>query len=143
LGDAAGPEHPRRVVDAKRRHHRRYADKLGVDTLDQLVEINDHRARITGFTDGIRTFTQSPYVFTSLRNARLLSNKSDSDITYVLIRLANGQPADAAARALSARMPDVDVLNSREFSNKSRGAASAQHRFCVSGLQSVSNVDGD
>jgi putative ABC transport system permease protein len=99
---------------------RRYANKLGVDSVDQLVEINDHRARITGFTDGIRTFTQSPYVFTSLRNARLISNKSDADITYVLIRLGNGQKADAAARALSAHMPDVDVLNSREFSNKSR-----------------------
>jgi len=99
---------------------RRYANKLGVDSVDQLVEINDHRARITGFTDGIRTFTQSPYVFTSLRNARLISNKSDADITYVLIRLGNGQKADAAARALSARIPDVDVLNSRGFSNKSR-----------------------
>jgi len=99
---------------------RRYAAKLGVDSVDQLVEINDHRARVTGFTDGIRTFTQSPYVFTSLRNARLLGNRTDNDITYVLIRLAEGQPADSVARALSARMPDVDVLGSYEFANKSR-----------------------
>jgi len=99
---------------------RRYADKLGVNSVDQLVEINDHRARITGFTDGIRTFTQSPYVFTSLRNARFLANRTDNDITYVLIRLAQDQPADTVARALSARMPDVDVLSSSEFSNKSR-----------------------
>ncbi|HLX17849.1 MAG TPA: ABC transporter permease [Bradyrhizobium sp.] len=99
---------------------RSYADKLGVDAVDQLVEINDHRARITGFTDGIRTFTQSPYVFTSLRNARLLGNRPDSYITYVLIRLAQGQPADTVARALSARMPDVDVLSSSEFASKSR-----------------------
>jgi putative ABC transport system permease protein len=99
---------------------RRYASKLGVDSLYQMVEINDHRARVTGFTDGIRTFTQSPYVFTSLRNARLLGNRTDNDITYVLIRLAEGQPADSVARALSARMPDVDVLNSHEFANKSR-----------------------
>jgi len=99
---------------------RRYASKLGVDSLDQLVEINDHRARVTGFTDGIRTFTQSPYVFTSLRHARLLANRSDTDITYVLIRLAQGHPADTVMQALSARMLDVDVLSSREFSNKSR-----------------------
>src|SRR5579871_6203973 len=62
---------------------RLYAQKLGIDHVDQLVEINDHRARITGFTDGIRTFTQSPYVFTSLRNARLFAGKADKDITYV------------------------------------------------------------
>jgi putative ABC transport system permease protein len=99
---------------------RLYAEKLGVASLDQLVEIDDHRARVTGFTDGIRTFTQSPYVFTSLRNARLLSNRTDDDITYVLIRLAQGQPADTVREVLSARMPDVDVLTPGEFSNKSR-----------------------
>ena len=99
---------------------RLYADKLGVTSLDQLVEIDDHRARVTGFTDGIRTFTQSPYVFTSLRNARLLSNRTADDITYVLIRLAQGQPADTVRKVLSARMPDVDVLTPGEFSNKSR-----------------------
>ncbi len=99
---------------------RRYASKLGIDSVDQLVEINDHRARVTGFTDGIRTFTQSPYVFTSLRNARTFANRSDNDITYVLIRLAQGYRQDSVIRALSARMPDVDVLNSSEFSSKSR-----------------------
>lgn len=99
---------------------RLYAEKLGVASLDQLVEIDDHRARVTGFTDGVRTFTQSPYVFTSLRNARLLSNRADDDITYVLIRLAQGQPADTVREVLSARMPDVDVLTPGEFSNKSR-----------------------
>jgi putative ABC transport system permease protein len=99
---------------------RRYAGKLGIDSVDQLVEINDHRARVTGFTDGIRTFTQSPYVFTSLRNARAFANRTDNDITYVLIRLAQGYPRDSVVRALSARMPDIDVLSSSEFSNKSR-----------------------
>lgn len=99
---------------------RRYAEKLGIGSVDELVEINDHRARVTGFTEGIRTFTQSPYVFTSLRNARLLSNRAANDITYVLIRLARGYSKDTIAKALSARMPDVDVLNSGDFSNKSR-----------------------
>ncbi len=99
---------------------RLYAAKLGVDSLDQLVEINDHRARVTGFTEGIRTFTQSPYVFTSLRNARLLTNRADVDITYVLIRLAEGGAPQAVGQALAARMPDVDVLRPGEFSIKSR-----------------------
>ena len=99
---------------------RSYAGKLGIDAVDQVVEINDHRARITGFTDGIRTFTQSPYVFTSLRNARALANRGDNAITYVLIRLAEGQPPDVVTRALAARMPDVDVLSAAEFASKSR-----------------------
>jgi putative ABC transport system permease protein len=97
-----------------------YAKKLGIDAVDQVVEINDHRARVTGFTDGIRTFTQSPYVFTSLRHARLLANRVDKDITYVLVRLAPGQSPDAVAGALAARMPDVDVLTPGDFSRKSQ-----------------------
>lgn len=99
---------------------RLYAEKLGVNSINQVVEINGHRARVTGFTDGIRTFTQSPYAFTSLRNARLLANLHDKDITYVLIRLAQGQPPTPVVQALSARMPDVDVLVPREFSLKSQ-----------------------
>jgi putative ABC transport system permease protein len=99
---------------------RLYAEKLGVHSVGQLVEINDHRARVAGFTEGIRTFTQSPYVFTSLRNARLLTNLSDKDITYVLIRLAQGHSEDAVARALSKRMPDIDVLRREEFAEKSQ-----------------------
>jgi putative ABC transport system permease protein len=98
---------------------RLYAEKLGVHSIGQVVEINDHRARVAGFTEGIRTFTQAPYVFTSLRNARLLADLGDKDITYVLIRLAEGQAPEAVARALSGRMPDVAVLDTQEFSHKS------------------------
>jgi putative ABC transport system permease protein len=99
---------------------RLYAEKLGVRSINQLVEINDHRARVVGFTEGIRTFTQSPYIFTSLRNARWLLNRTDNITTYVLIRLADGQPPEPVVQALSARMPEVDVLKSHEFSHKSQ-----------------------
>jgi putative ABC transport system permease protein len=99
---------------------RLYAEKLGVTGLNQLVEINDRRARIVGFTEGIRTFTQSPYVFTSLRNARWLLNRTDDVITYVLIRLSPGQDPGAVIDRLSTRMSDVDVLTSKEFAAKSQ-----------------------
>ncbi|ACB97422.1 ABC transporter permease [Beijerinckia indica] len=99
---------------------RLYAQKLGVTSIGQIVEINNHRARVAGFTEGIRTFTQAPYVFTSLRNARLLSDLGDKDITYVLIKLLEGQAPEPVIRALSTRMPDVDVLPTDEFSHRSR-----------------------
>jgi len=99
---------------------RLYADKLGVHSLGQTVEINDHRARVVGFTNGIRTFTQAPYVFTTLKNARHFTNRSENDITYVLIRVKDGFSKEEVARELKRRMPDVDVLNTDEFSFKSR-----------------------
>jgi putative ABC transport system permease protein len=101
---------------------RLYAGKLGVSAVDQVFEINDHRVRVTGFTEGIRTFTQSPYVFTSLRTARLLGNRADNDkgLTYLLIRLAKGSDRQSVIAALAARMPDIDVLLPRDFSIRSR-----------------------
>jgi putative ABC transport system permease protein len=101
---------------------RLYANKLGVDAVGQVFEINDHRVRVTGFTEGIRTFTQSPYVFTSLRTARSLANRADNDkgLTYVLIRLARGFAPQSVVAQLAARMPDVDILLPADFSIRSR-----------------------
>ena len=55
-----------------------YRKKLGVERLGQAVEIKGHRARVVGFTSGIRTFTQSPYVFTSFHNALAYSGLAES-----------------------------------------------------------------
>ena len=98
---------------------RLYAQKLGVERLGQTFEINDRRVRVVGFTSGIRTFTQSPYVFASLRKARSIASSlpnAEKAITYVPIRVAAGASVQATRAALAARMPDVDVLTGDEFS---------------------------
>jgi putative ABC transport system permease protein len=43
-----------------------YLQKLGITELGQSAEISERRARVVGLTRGIRSFTTSPYVFTSL-----------------------------------------------------------------------------
>lgn len=47
-----------------------YKEKLGVTKLGEVFEIRGRRARVAGFTRGIRAFTTSPYVFTSFRMPR-------------------------------------------------------------------------
>jgi putative ABC transport system permease protein len=47
-----------------------YREKLGVTRIGQVVEIRGHRARVVGFTRGIRAFTTAPYIFTSFKNAQ-------------------------------------------------------------------------
>lgn len=99
-----------------------YAKKLGVDRIGQTFEINDHRVRVVGFTKGVRTFTQSPYVFTSLRKARSVAvslRNPDKAITYVPIRVAPGAPVETVRARLAAHMPDVDVMTTPEFSSRS------------------------
>ncbi len=100
---------------------RLYAEKLSVDSVGQLFEINDHRVRVAGFTSGIRTFTQSPYVFTSLRHARAMAFAQEADpLTYILVRVADGYSPDTVAKELSAHLPGADVLTAEEFSQRSR-----------------------
>jgi putative ABC transport system permease protein len=98
-----------------------YAEKLSVESVGQLFEINDHRVRVAGFTSGIRTFTQSPYVFMSLRHARSMAFAHETDpLTYILVRVADGYSPQAVARELQAKLPGADVLTAEEFSQRSR-----------------------
>src|SRR5690348_7039614 len=63
-GDVRNLDYPGTVMIDER-----YREKLGIDHLGQVVEIGGRRAQVVGFTRGIRSFTQSPYVFASLRSA--------------------------------------------------------------------------
>jgi putative ABC transport system permease protein len=99
---------------------RLYAAKLGFKGLGQEVEIRGRRAKIVGLTDGIRTFTQSPYVFTSYNNALKFTDLRDGDESYVLVRVAPGASVEAVAAGLRGQVPDADVLTGAQFSARTR-----------------------
>ena len=94
-----------------------YKQKLGVTRVGQVVEINGHRARVVGFTRGIRSFTTSPYVFTSFKNAQNFNVRAREDqTTFVLVKVAPGADIRAVQRELRARLRDAEVYTSGEFS---------------------------
>ena len=96
-----------------------YADKLGVAALGQLGEINGVKIRIVGVTHDIRTFTQSPFVFTSLDSARRLMGLGDTHLSYVLVKVASGYDVSAVRDALQKRMPDTQVIRADDFAANS------------------------
>ena len=91
-----------------------YREKLGVTHLGQVIEIRDHRARVVGFTHGIRTFTTAPYVFTSFKNAQNYSRTCSEDQTALHPREGrSGVPDRRSFGAPSPqRLTDVDVVTS-------------------------------
>lgn len=99
---------------------RRYMRKLGIEAAGQVVEINGMRARVVGFTDGIRTFTQSPYVFTTHARAQRWTRVPDDETTYLLVKLAPGADAEAVRRQLAARLPWVEVLHRDAFARRTQ-----------------------
>src|SRR5207302_4934693 len=86
-----------------------YAEKLGVDSIGQTAEIAGIRARVVGFTGGIRAFTQSPYIFTSLKNAQRYAHLEDDQTTYFLARAAPGVDHGALLQRMRAALPVTDV----------------------------------
>ena len=94
-----------------------YKAKLGVTHLGQVVEIRGRRARIVGFTRGIRSFTTSPYVFTSFKNAQSYATVSEDQTVFILVKAAPGVPVDVLRARLAARLRNVDIRTNTEFSH--------------------------
>ena len=94
-----------------------YKEKLGVTRVNQVVEINGHRARVVGFTHGIRSFTTSPYVFTTFKNAQDYTGLREDQAYYILVTLAAGAHVEQVRHDILAQVKDVDVLTTPQFSH--------------------------
>jgi len=97
-----------------------YRKKLGVDRIGQIFELNGRRARVVGFTRGIRAFTTTPYVFTSFKNAQDYARINEDQTLFILVRTQAGTSVKALQNRLAARLTDVDVLTKDQFSRMTR-----------------------
>src|ERR1043166_3773253 len=97
-----------------------YFDRLGVSSIGQFAEIRDQKARTAVVTRGIRSFTTTPYVFTTLDRARSYMGAPQNAATYFLVRLAPSADLSAVRSKLAANLSDAEVLTSKEFASRSR-----------------------
>jgi len=97
-----------------------YAAKLGVSSLGESVEINGRRARIAGYTRGIRSFTTSPYVFTSFKNAQNYVPLQEDETIFLLVKVAQGWEVEKVRRALEARLGSVEIFTNHEMWRKTQ-----------------------
>jgi putative ABC transport system permease protein len=97
-----------------------YVDKLGVSKQGTVVEINDKRARVVGFSQGIRSFTTSPFVFANLDTAWKVSNLKPGEFTYILVRADKGVSPEALRDSIRRNVQGVDVYTTKEFSWKTQ-----------------------
>ncbi len=95
-----------------------YKEKLGVTELGQVFEIQGRRARVVGMTRGIRIFTTSPAVFTTIDRARQYFGLPRDQTIYVLIRLAAGADPEEVRQSLQSRLSYVEVLTTAAFARK-------------------------
>lgn len=94
---------------------RTYANALGISGVGSAAEVEGQRVRVEGLSSGIRSFTTSPYVFTSLAKAHALTGLPAEQANFYLVKLAPGANAEAVKRELKSRLHNVFVFTKEEF----------------------------
>ena len=112
----SGRRQSRRPVDSRRGRDRPfYFNRLGSKGLGDTAEIRDQKAEVTAVTSGIRSFTTTPYVFTTLDRGRDYVGMMPSKATYFLVHLTPGANVEVVRRRLNAALTDAEVLTPEEF----------------------------
>jgi len=99
---------------------RTYFGRLGVTQIGDSTEIREQKVEVAAITNGIRSFTTTPYVFTSLDRAQSFTATSPNKVSYFLLHVAPGADIADVRQQLLAHLPKVEVLTRDEFSRRSR-----------------------
>lgn len=99
---------------------RSYFDRLGISGMGATAEIRQHLVRVTAVTNGIRSFTTTPYVFMDINRARAHTGVAADKASYFLIRLNPGADRNHVRGQLLSYISNVDILTPAEFAERSR-----------------------
>jgi putative ABC transport system permease protein len=96
-----------------------YLKDLGINGLGDTSQIATGRVRVRALTDGVRSFTQSPYAYTTLNRARSLIGLDGERTTFYLVQLEPGADVKAVQQDLRGRLEGTEVLTQQEFRDRS------------------------
>lgn len=96
-----------------------YLGELGIQGIGDTAQVANGRVKIRALTEGIRSFTQSPYAYTTLNRARQLLGADDDRSTFLLVKLAPGANTEEVQKDLARRLDSADVLTKDEFESRS------------------------
>src|SRR5258706_5896859 len=94
--------------------------KLKIDRVGHMTEISGVQARVVALTNGIRSFTTSPIVFTDLRSARsFMPGLGTESVTYVLVHVAPSSSVEQVKLQIN-QLPHVTAYTTKEMSERTR-----------------------
>lgn len=104
-----------------------YKDRLGVAGIGSTTEINGRRARVVGFTRGIRCFTTAPYIFTSFKSGlNYLGGVAADEELFLLVKVAPGTAIGAVKHQIEQRVSGVEVFTNAEMAHLRRAEAEVE-----------------
>lgn len=96
-----------------------YLGELGINGIGDTAQVAAGRIKVRALTEGVRSFTQSPYAYTTLNRSRQLLGAESDRTTFLLIKLAPGADAKTVQADLAKRLETAEVLTTEEFRNRS------------------------
>jgi putative ABC transport system permease protein len=96
-----------------------YLGELGINGIGDTAQVAAGRIKVRALTEGVRSFTQSPYAYTTLNRSRQLLGAESDRTTFLLIKLAPGADAKTVQADLGKRLETAEVLTTEEFRNRS------------------------
>jgi len=97
-----------------------YFDRLGISARGDNTTIREKDVHVSVITDGIRSFTTTPFIFTTLDRAQSYIGTSSHRISYLRVHVAPGQNVERVRRELLGKLNKVEVLTPAEFRDRSR-----------------------
>ena len=99
----------------------RISSDLGIAQIRGHAEINNQKARVVAVTNGIRSFTTTPQVFTSLERARTYLGVPSNNAPIITSCAWRRTPMPRwCAAGSQAGLTDAEVLTSEEFRHRTR-----------------------
>jgi putative ABC transport system permease protein len=97
-----------------------YLDRLGVTGIGGAAEMRDHRAEVRAISKGIRSFTTTPFIFTTLDRAHAYTGTPGTKVTYLLVHLDPHVDLERVRSQLQSVLTKAEVLTPAEFAERSR-----------------------
>lgn len=99
---------------------RSYFNRLGISGIGSTAEIRGRRVKVVALTDGIRSFTTTPYVFVDLRHASSYTGTFPERASSLIVRLKPDADAASVLQAVKTKVSDAEVLTPDQFRSRSR-----------------------
>lgn len=113
-GDATSISGPDAVLVDKS-----YLQDLGISGVGDTAQVEQGRVRVRGLTEGIRSFTMAPYIFTTANRARTLMGVPGENSSFFLVQLQPGADIETVRSDLKSRLNGTEVLSKAEFRDRS------------------------
>jgi putative ABC transport system permease protein len=95
--------------------------RLGNIRVGEYRDVFFRRLQIMGISEGVRSFTTAPIIFTSYKLAQnLLPWVGPDNTVFVIAKAGPGYPVDSLVQRLRQRLRGVDVYSKDAFSRKTR-----------------------